>query len=253
MKDHKNYEVMIIGGGPAGLTAAYELCKIGVKSYVFEKDSIVGGISRTESYKGYHFDIGGHRFFTKVEAVERFWHEVLPKGEFLQCGRLSRIYYNKKFFYYPLRPFNALFGLGIWNSLLIFLSYLRAHLRPELPEDNFERWVSNRFGKRLYRIFFKTYTEKVWGMPANEIAAEWAAQRIKGLSLLVALKNAILHQQKDKKTVVKTLIDSFEYPMRGPGMMWTAVADHVRKEGGKISLKTDVTKDSLGGPCNNCR
>ncbi len=242
MNDPKQYNVMIIGGGPAGLTAAYELCKLGVKPHVFEKDCMVGGISRTESYKGYHFDIGGHRFFTKVEAVERFWHEVLPEGEFLQCGRLSRIYYNKKFFYYPLRPFNALFGLGVWNSFLIFLSYLKAHIRPDLPEDNFERWVSNRFGKRLYRIFFKTYTEKVWGMPANEIAAEWAAQRIKGLSLLVALKNALLHQQTDKKTVVKTLIDSFEYPMRGPGMMWNAVADHVSKQNGQVTLQSDVTK-----------
>ena len=235
-------KVVLIGGGPAGLTGAYELCKLGVKPLVLEKDSVVGGISRTVNYKGYHFDIGGHRFFTKVGAVQRMWHEVLPEGEFLRRGRLSRIYYNNKFFYYPLRPLNALFGIGIWNSILVFGSYIWAHWFPELPEDNFERWVSNRFGKRLYRIFFKTYTEKVWGIPGNEIAAEWAAQRIKGLSLIVALKNALLQQAVDKKSVVKTLIDSFEYPKLGPGMMWNTVADLVKEKGGDIRLNAEVDK-----------
>lgn len=235
-------KVIIIGGGPAGLTAAYELSKVGMQASVLEKDTIVGGISRTEQYNGFYFDIGGHRFFTKVAAVRQFWHDVLPDGEFLRCARLSRIYYNKKFFYYPLRPINALFGLGIWNSILIFLSYLWAHTFPELPEDNFERWVTNRFGKRLYRIFFKTYTEKVWGMPANEIAAEWVAQRIKGLSLLVALKNALVKEPANKKNVVTTLIDSFEYPKFGPGMMWETVAELVKKRGHAIHMGTDVEK-----------
>ena len=239
---HVPSRVVIIGGGPAGLTAAYQLSKKSVDSLVLEKDYILGGISRTENYKGYHFDIGGHRFFTKVDVVKDMWHEVLPEGDFLKRRRLSRIFYNKKFFYYPLRPFNALFGLGLWSSFLILCSYIYAHWFPRLPEDNFERWVSNRFGKRLYNIFFKTYTEKVWGIPGDQIAAEWAAQRIKGLSLLVALKNALTTQPTHGKSVVTTLIDSFYYPKRGPGMMWDAVAERVTSMGGEITLGAEVEK-----------
>ena len=238
-KPHKN--VVIVGAGPAGLTAAYELCKAGVRSVILEKDKVVGGISRTVNYKGYHFDIGGHRFFTKVKAVEAMWHEVLAGG-FLRRSRLSRIYYNKKFFYYPLRASNALLGLGIWNSALIFLSYLRAQMFPEKPEDTFEQWISNRFGKRLYRIFFKTYTEKVWGIPCNQIMAEWAAQRIKGLSLLAAVKSALIQKQKSNGDVIKTLIDEFDYPEFGPGMMWDTVKGIVEKEGSEIRLNAGVEK-----------
>ena len=234
--------VVIIGGGPAGLTAAYQLSKQSVNSVVLEKDCILGGISRTENYKGYHFDIGGHRFFTKVNVVQDMWHEVLSQEDFIKRPRLSRIFYNKKFFYYPLRPLNALFGLGIWSSFMILCSYIYAHWFPSLPEDNFERWVSNRFGKRLYNIFFKTYTEKVWGIPGDQIAAEWAAQRIKGLSLLVALKNALTTQSSNGKAVVTTLIDSFHYPKRGPGMMWDAVAKRVIGMGGEIALGAEVQK-----------
>lgn len=233
---------IVIGGGPAGLTAAYELCKAGIRSVVLEKDGVVGGISRTVNYKGYHFDIGGHRFFTKVRAVDEMWHEVLAEGQFLRRNRLSRIYYNKKFFYYPLRASNALLGLGIWNSALIFLSYLRAQLFPEKREDTFEQWISNRFGKRLYRIFFKTYTEKVWGIPCNEIMAEWAAQRIKGLSLLAAVKSALLQQQQTKGDVIKTLIDAFDYPELGPGMMWDTVKAIVENRGSEVRLNTGVDK-----------
>ena len=233
--------VVIIGAGPAGLTAAYDLCKEGVSSVVLEKDNVVGGISRTVNYKGYHFDIGGHRFFTKVKAVEAMWHEVLAEGQFLRRNRLSRIYYNKKFFYYPLRASNALLGLGIWNSALIFLSYLRAQLFPEKPEDTFEQWISNRFGKRLYRIFFKTYTEKVWGIPCNQIMAEWAAQRIKGLSLLAAVKNALI-QQQSSGDVIKTLIDAFDYPEFGPGMMWETVKEIVERDGSEIRFNAGVEK-----------
>ncbi len=236
----RDQKVVIIGGGPAGLTAAYQLAKVGVKSVVLEKDSMLGGISRTVGYKGYHFDIGGHRFFTKVAVVEKMWREVLPEGDFLRCQRLSRIYYNRKFFFYPLKPVNALFGLGILNSLLIVISYVWAQLFPQKPEDNFESWVSNRFGKRLYRTFFKTYTEKVWGMPAHTIAADWAAQRIKGLSLLVAVKNALIKQSTEKGSVVKTLIDAFDYPKRGPGMMWEIVGDLVKKDGSHVHLGAEV-------------
>lgn len=235
--------VVVIGAGPAGLTAAYELCKAGVGSILLEKDKVVGGLSRTVNYKGYHFDIGGHRFFTKVKSVDAMWREVLAEGQFLRRSRLSRIYYNKKFFHYPLRATNALLGLGILNSALIFLSYLRAQMFPEKPEDTFEQWISNRFGKRLYKIFFKTYTEKVWGIPCNQIMAEWAAQRIKGLSLLAAVKAALIQNHRSSnKDVIKTLIDAFDYPELGPGMMWETVKQIVEKHGTEIRLRTGVEK-----------
>jgi protoporphyrinogen oxidase len=240
----RDKKVVVIGAGPAGLTAAYELCKVGIPSVVLEKDDIVGGISRTVTYNGYHFDIGGHRFFTKVKQVEDMWHEVMPEGEFLHRSRMSRIYYNKKFFHYPLRAGNALSGLGLWNSILIGLSYVKARLFPKRNEQTFEDWVSNRFGKRLYNTFFKAYTEKVWGIPCSKISAEWAAQRIKGLSLLTALKNALLSKQQpaNKQDVIKTLIDSFHYPKRGPGMMWEIVADKVSNDGSEVRMNSDVTK-----------
>ena len=243
MQEKGNEKVVIIGAGPAGLTAAHQLSKAGLSSVVLEKDPVVGGLSRTVDYKGYLFDIGGHRFFTKVKRVDEMWREVLGETDFLRRSRLSRIYYNKKFFYYPLRATNALFGLGLWNTFLILLSYCRAQLFPEKPEESFEDWVSNRFGKRLYSIFFKTYTEKVWGMSCNEISADWAAQRIRGLSLLSALKNALLKGGTTKKGgVLKTLIHEFHFPRLGPGMMWQKVADIVEQDGGKVLLETEVEK-----------
>jgi len=190
--EHRRERVVIIGGGPAGLTAAYELCKARVASVVLEKDQVVGGLSRTVKYKGYLFDIGGHRFFTKVERVEKLWHEILGERDFLLRQRLSRIFYQKKFFDYPLRIKNVLLGLGLVNSLHILLSYFKSQIFPEKQEETFKQWVCNRFGRRLYYIFFKSYTEKVWGIPCSQISAEWAAQRIKGLSLLSAVKNALL-------------------------------------------------------------
>ena len=234
--------VVIIGAGPAGLTAAYTLSKAGVRSIVLEKDQTVGGLARTVNYKGYYFDTGGHRFFTKVESVENIWKEVLGE-DLLQRNRLSRIYYNKKFFYYPLRLLNALLGLGGWNSILILFSYLTAQLFPSKEEETFEDWVSNRFGKRLFKIFFKTYTEKVWGISCDGISAEWAAQRVKGLSLITALKNAIIKNengQRDKKKVIKTLIDEFDYPKFGPGMMWQALVDILHRTGSQVWLRSEV-------------
>ena len=213
---------------------------------MLEKDGVVGGISRTVDYMGYRFDIGGHRFFTKVGVVEDMWEEVMG-DDFLERKRLSRIYYNNTFFYYPLRLSNALRGLGAVNSAMIALSYLKAQLFPQRPEDTFDKWVSNRFGKRLYELFFKTYTEKVWGIPCSQISAEWASQRIKGLSLLEALKNALLKQQpSNKQRMVKTLIDSFHYPRFGPGMMWEKVSEIVSGKNSEVILNADVAAIHTG-------
>jgi len=231
-------KVVIIGGGPAGLTAAYELSKQGVPAVVLEGDKQVGGIARTVNYKGYLFDIGGHRFFTKWDEVNAIWKEILGDN-FLERPRLSRIYYKRKFFMYPLVAKNALFGLGPVESLRILASYVKAQLMPTAKEENLEEWVSNRFGHRLYEIFFKTYTEKVWGVPCTKIRAEWAAQRIKGLSLLTAIRNAIL---PSKNGNVKTLIDKFSYPERGPGQMLEALASRLNETGYPVQMEHSVVK-----------
>jgi protoporphyrinogen oxidase len=234
--------VAIIGAGPAGLTAAYLLSKNHVPVTVLEADPVyVGGISRTATYKGFHFDIGGHRFFSKSKAVEDFWTEILPE-DMLVRPRSSRIYYNGKFFAYPLRAFEALIKLGVVRSILCLLSYLKAKLFPVKTPKNFEDWVSNQFGRRLFKTFFKTYTEKVWGMSCKEISADWAAQRIRGLSLGSAIKNALVPQRYngDRSHVIKTLINSFRYPRRGPGMMWEACADKTKAMGGKVEMGSKV-------------
>ena len=235
--------VVVIGGGPAGLTAAHRLCKFGLHPIVLEKNNMVGGLSRTESYKGFYFDLGGHRFFTKVKEVKNFWHETL-NGDFLRRPRLSRIYYNRKFFFYPLKPVNAFVGLGFWESTWIGLSYLKWQLFPYKREDTFEEWVTNRFGKRLFQTFFKTYTEKVWGIPCSELKAEWAAQRIKDLSL----KTALLHMFLKPKTTIKTLIDEFEYPRFGPGLMWRTVSQEIERFDGVVRLENDVVQINRDGP-----
>jgi protoporphyrinogen oxidase len=213
-------EALVIGAGPAGLTAAYELSKIGVPSTVLEADHQVGGLSRTVNYRGYRFDIGGHRFFSKVSLINNLWKEILGE-EFLVRSRLSRIHYDGHFFDYPLKAGNAITGLGPLEAFLVGLSYTKAKLFPNREETNFEQWVSNRFGHRLYEIFFKTYTEKVWGIPCTEISADWATQRIKNLSLSEAIRNALFGSGKTKNgQVITTLIDQFHYPRFGPGMMW---------------------------------
>ncbi len=230
---------VIIGAGPAGLTAAWELCKAGHPVLVLEKDGIVGGISRTETYKGYRYDIGGHRFFTKVKMVDDWWHDIL-KDDFLARPRLSRIYYNDRFFDYPLKPLNALTNLGLIEAIHCCFSYVQAQLFPSPEEKNLEQWVSNRFGKRLFQIFFKTYTEKVWGMPCSEISADWAAQRIKNLNLMKAITNAFIGKAKSGGEVLTTLIDSFQYPKLGPGQLWEKVAEQLEEKGFAPLLKTGV-------------
>lgn len=227
--------VVIIGGGPAGLAAGYEFITRNVRPVILERGDIVGGIARTESYRGFHFDIGGHRFFTKDEEINRIWKETLG-SDFLEVNRLSRIYYKGKYFNYPLRPLNALINLGPVESLLVLISYCRARISPHQEEKSFEEWVVNRFGERLFKTFFKTYTEKVWGIPCSEIRADWAAQRIKGLSLFVAVANAVFGGQQ-----TKSLIENFHYPRLGPGMMWQRFKEQIESGGGQVRLNSEVT------------
>ncbi len=232
------HDVVILGCGPAGLAAGYEMAKRGEKVVCLEKDNIVGGISRTICRNGFRFDVGGHRFFTKISRVDKLWREVLA-DEFLRRRRLSRIYYNNKFFNYPLKLANALAGLGVVNSIGILASFVASKVRPYSQENTFEEWVSNRFGKKLFRLFFKTYTEKVWGIPCSQIAAEWAVQRIRGLSLTSAVKTILFG---DKQGKIKTLIQEFDYPRLGPGQMYEAMAEKIRQMGGEILLKHKAKK-----------
>lgn len=230
-------KTVILGAGPAGLGAGLELVKNGQEVAILEKDSQVGGLSKTINYKDYYFDIGGHRFFTKNKDVEKLWQDLLSEN-FIKRKRLSRIYYQKKFFKYPLEPFDALLKVGFNQGLLIGLSYLKTKIFfPFIKkEDNFAQWVSNRFGKRLFETFFKSYTEKLWGISTKDLSADWAAQRIQNLSLWRAIKDSIF-KRKNKK--IKTLIEEFNYPIKGPGMMYQKMADGIKRNG-EISLNNEV-------------
>ena len=237
-------ETLVIGAGPAGLTAAYSLSKAGRDVLVLERDATyVGGISRTVGYKGFLFDIGGHRFFSKSKEVVDLWDEILP-DDFIERPRLSRIYYGGKFYAYPLRAFEALGNMGLWRSALCMLSYGWARLFPIRRPKTFHQWVRNQFGERLFEMFFKTYTEKVWGMSCDEISADWAAQRIKGLDLFSAIIDALKRSfglgRASGGPVVKTLIESFRYPRRGPGMMWEACVEKIKAFGGRILMAEAV-------------
>ncbi len=237
--------VICIGAGPAGLTAAYHLCKAGAFVTVLERDPTkVGGLSRTETYKGFRFDIGGHRFFSKSAEIESLWDEILG-DQFILRPRKSRIYYQNNLFDYPLKAFNALTKLGVLESFLCMASYAKAKLTPISEPKNFQEWITNQFGERLFNIFFKTYTEKVWGMRCTEISADWAAQRIKGLSLGKAVWNALLPRSfVNRGATIKTLIENFRYPRLGPGQMWEAAATHVEKHGGRVHLGLTVQRVS---------
>ena len=249
--EHTN--VFVIGAGPAGLTAAYLLTKADVPTSVIEADpTYVGGISRTVNYKGFLFDIGGHRFFSKSKEVVDLWHEILP-DDFIERPRLSRIYYDGKHYSYPLKAMEALSNLGIVESAMCVMSYAYKKAFPNANPENFREWVSNQFGDRLFSIFFKTYTEKVWGMSCDEISADWAAQRIKGLDLKVAIVNALKRSLRGVKTsaktaepvagapIVKTLIETFQYPRKGPGMMWEAAAKKISARGGRILMGRELS------------
>ncbi len=249
-------DVLIIGAGPAGLTAGYLLAKAGKSVIVIERDPVyVGGISRTVKYKGregeFHFDIGGHRFFSKAKEVVDLWNEILP-DDFIDRPRLSRIYYGGKYYAYPLRAFEALKNLGVVTSSLCMASYGVAKLTPIKDPKTFHQWVRNQFGERLFSIFFKTYTEKVWGMSCDEISSDWAAQRIKGLSLSAAVIDGVKRSLGLNRTTqaaalgqqggVKTLIESFRYPRQGPGMMWEMAAKKIEAMGGQIFMDTSLER-----------
>jgi protoporphyrinogen oxidase len=258
--DGDDPRVVVIGAGPAGLTAAHQLVSRGVVPVVLEATDDVGGISRTVVRQGWRFDIGGHRFFTKVPAVEQLWHELLPGDDLMTRPRMSRIFYGGKFYDYPLKPMNALRNLGAVESARSVMSYVKARVAPPRDTTTFEGWVSSRFGRRLYETFFKTYTEKVWGVPASTLQADWAAQRIKSLSLGAALVSSL---RPGRGTDITSLIEEFLYPRLGPGMMWEACRDIVVAGGGTVAMNSPVTAihrgngravavSTAGGPRRDC-
>jgi protoporphyrinogen oxidase len=227
--------VAVLGAGPAGLTAAYRLVERGVPVVVFEADGEVGGLARTVCRDGYRFDLGGHRFFTKSAEVRELWDELLGP-ELLVRPRLSRIYWRGRFIEYPLRPADVVAKLGPLEVARSLGSYARARLRPRREEETFEEWVSSRFGRRLFELFFKTYTEKVWGVGTGELRAEWAAQRIADLSPWSALRAALPGGGERPKS----LIEEFRYPRLGPGQMWEEMARRVEAGGGEVRLGAPV-------------
>ena len=240
--------IVIVGAGPAGLTAAFELVRAGHASEVtvLESTDVVGGISQTVQRDGWRFDIGGHRFFTKVGAVNELWSEMLAPETMLDRPRQSRILYRGKLYDYPLVPMNALRNLGPIEAVRCVASYLWARVRPPKNQDNLEGFYAARFGWRLYQHFFKTYTEKVWGVPPSELSADWGAQRVKDLSIVRAVWEAMkpkrLRRSRDASHAVTSLIEEFKYPKFGPGMMWEIAADKVTAAGVRLEFDRNVTR-----------
>jgi protoporphyrinogen oxidase len=235
--------MLVLGGGPAGLTAGYLLGKEGHNAIVVEAEDQVGGLAKTVERDGYRFDLGGHRFFTKSQEVNDLWHEVMG-GEFLLRPRMSRIYWNNRYLDYPLRGPDVIRKLGPLELARCLTSYARAAAKRNKVDNSLEDWVTNRFGRRLFELFFKTYNEKVWGAPASEIRAEWAAQRIKGLSFFSAARAAFFGNRGNK---VKSLISEFNYPRYGPGQMWERMADAIVAQGGEVRLEAPVERIELVG------
>jgi protoporphyrinogen oxidase len=226
----RNTPILIIGAGPSGIAAMYELSRHGKPVLLIEESERLGGIARTENYRGFLFDIGGHRFFTKNERIDFIWCRMLG-NQFLTVNRISRIFYNGRYFSYPLKPMEVLRKFGLWESIRVVFSYLRSHVMIRKDPENLEEWMILKFGRRLYQRFFERYSEKVWGVSCHEIESDWASQRINGLSLTEVLLNFF------RKIGVKSLIESFNYPVLGPQMMWKRFAEDSIAAGSKISMK----------------
>lgn len=234
-------DAVIVGAGPAGLAAGYEMARHRARVTVLERLPQLGGLSRTVQHDGCRFDMGPHRFFTRNEEVNQLFQDVVA-DDTVQVPRLTRIFYNNQYFNYPLTPLNALFGVGVGASIGILSSYLTTRLQrqfhPREPE-NFEEWVTDQFGARLFQTFFKTYTEKVWGIPCTQIGADWAGQRIKGLSLAAAVWNALSHSKSKK---IKTLIDEFRFPRLGAGQFYEKMAALIEAHGSVVKTERRVVQ-----------
>ena len=241
---NKIYDCCIIGAGPAGLATGMELVKHGITNIlIIDKNNYVGGLSRTEIKDGVRFDVGPHRFFTNNKEVNDLWHQLLGK-DFIPVNRLTRIYYKGKFFLYPIKATDALFKMGIFDAAHAFLSFVASKFKKQPEAKTFEDWITQKFGKKLYLTFFKTYTEKVWGIPCNQIGAEWASQRIKGLDIVEVIKNAF---SSGKTNGPKTLVEQFDYPKYGAGQMYEKMAEVIKNAGGEICTDTCVNRFNKNG------
>ncbi len=233
----RSYQCCILGAGPAGLGAALELTKNGIRNVVIiDRNRTAGGLSRTEIFDDVRFDLGPHRFFTKNAEINKLWHDILG-SDFRPVDRLTRIYYKNKYFNYPIKAFDALSKLGPFQALQALFSFAHAQIGEQREPDNFEAWITQKFGRKLYETFFKTYTEKVWGIPCHQIGAEWAAQRIKDLDLFQVIKKALSPGSSKK---IKTLVEQFDFPVLGAGQMYERMCDQVMEKGVTVMMNSRV-------------